>query len=778
MFKQVGTQAQEGLKDLKGFDALMGWATFNPKAFRALGLLLSMLLLGCLAYVVPQAFRVLDERSDSLTWNLTSKGQVERRIVMVDVDEKSVEALGAWPWPRSTMAKLVDALNDYGVGLKLFDLVMPDSKEGDQALAKALRSGAPSIGGQIISLDPRIKVKSGVLSNGLPLSASSGPTPALCSSSSQTGFGYIGNEASLLASFSAVGHLTPVLDADGAVRRVPALLCIDGQTYPSLTVASLAWLGNIGQVDPLEHSGQGSERSSTQTRLNAPFVVKGKSLGDAPWSLKFKDVPELSIPLNEEGQIRVSYRVPKNGFVSLSAVDVINHQVPAELLSNVWALVGSTAFGSGDAIPTPHGGAEGGLEVHAQLISAALDEATPFTPLGSVGLEFAALGTALLLLFGLSIASSKPLKSSPAKGWHQSELWGFALPVAGVLLAVALYGLHAGLLLQFNYWMSWSWVAAAIVMATLVLSSQHLWVLRWQRTRVFENLSRFLSDPVAREVALAPASEQVIATQSRVIVMSVNLRNFDRFCASQPPELSAKLLHQYMSLLSAEVSACGGELQHIQGAEALAVWADLDQKGLAGKVAALSQQFWTRSQDWLLAWGHTESENIRLSQVGRTDQDSENNQSSQSSQSGPQGGLVPTTYISDAIRMGRELQLEMGLESGVVLMGTMGPSERRINTVLGEPVQVAHALRSMCADLAYPSLLGPELVAWLQWGLEAHTESTHLLDGEANGFNPIRLGEFLLPGLTQQKLVFAANLDIDTVRLHLVDQSEHAQKVA
>jgi hypothetical protein len=84
----------------------------------------------------------------------------------------------------------------------------------------------------------------------------------------------------------------------------------------------------------------------------------------------------------------------------------------------------------------------------------------------------------------------------------------------------------------------------------------------------------------------------------------------------------------------------------------------------------------------------------------------------------------------------------------------------------------------MCADLAYPSLLGPELVAWLQWSVETHTESTHSLDGEANGFSPIRLGEFLLPGLTQQKLVFADNLDIDTVRLHLVDQSEHAQKVA
>ena len=144
-------------------DAWMRWATFHSVAYGLIALGLALVLTLVLAWSIPQTFLGFDERSDSLTWNLSSKSTQERRVVMVDIDEKSIQALGPWPWSRETMASLVRGLNNYGVGLKLFDVVLPDAKPGDDALTRALQSGGPSIGGQILSLDPKIDVKSGAL---------------------------------------------------------------------------------------------------------------------------------------------------------------------------------------------------------------------------------------------------------------------------------------------------------------------------------------------------------------------------------------------------------------------------------------------------------------------------------------------------------------------------------------------------------------------------------------------------------------------------------------
>ena len=730
------TNQAEMMKGVRAHDnawgQIMSWATHHPWAYKLLGVALSTLTVVGLGLWTPEAFQGLDEKSDALTWNLPHAAQPERRVVIVDIDEKSVQALGAWPWSRQTMSKLVDSLNDYGVGLKLFDVVMPDAKEGDDQLLRALNSGAPSVGGQIFSIDPKINVRSGVLAGA--------DASAPCASSTQGAYGFIGNASGLASAFKTVGHLTPVIDRDGSVRKVPAWVCFDGQSYPALSVASLMQLGQ----DPAKSTASG------------PFWVKGRAMGEPPWTLKFKAMPEFALPLNEQGQIRVSYRLARSDFVSLSAVDVIEHKVPKELLGSVWALVGSTAFGAGDVIPTPHGGAEGGLEVHAQLISAALDEATPFTPVGSWGVQGLVLVAALLLMVSLSSMSSSP--KALASDWHKREWLVFVLPFVGLLLVAGLYAVHAFALLELNYWIQWSWSASVLGLSALVLSAEQLAQLRWQRTRLYENMSRFMSESVTKDVALAPETEEVLAKQSLVIVMSANLRNFDRFCASQSPALSAKLLHQYLFMMNKEIRALGGELEHIQGTEVLAVWRDLPGNDVLFNIAQLPQTLWSQSQNWLYAWAHTETECLRQEESAKGGKDLATQ------------GLVPTSFISDSIRLGRELELEMGLEYGQALVGSMGPSQRRINAVLGEPVQVAHGLRSLCADLSYPALMGPSLVGLLN----AQTQGPlATMQGKF-----LRLGDFLLSGLTESRVIYACGVDVDAVRLHLVDNADAKMRAA
>ena len=151
--------------------------------------------------------------------------------------------------------------------------------------------------------------------------------------------------------------------------------------------------------------------------------------------------------------------------------------------------------------------------------------------------------------------------------------------------------------------------------------------------------------------------------------------------------------------------------------------------------------------------------------------------------------------------MGVELELEVGVEQGVALIGSVGPKARRVYTVLGEPVQVAQSLRVMCSELAYPVLLGPVFGA--HFGVQSSQDWAHQSKagagrppqvatvklqstGSQKGskltqvvhMTPIRLGEFLLPGTLQAKLVFALPVEFNVNRLHLVNTVSLTQHVA
>jgi hypothetical protein len=74
----------------------------------------------------------------------------------------------------------------------------------------------------------------------------------------------------------------------------------------------------------------------------------------------------------------------------------------------------------------------------------------------------------------------------------------------------------------------------------------------------------------------------------------------------------------------------------------------------------------------------------------------------------------------------------------------------------------------MCADLAYPALMGPALMRGL-------TERK-LLDNANQAPQMIKLGDFMLPGLTESRVVYAFGVDEESIRLHLVDNAQ--QRVA
>jgi adenylate cyclase len=599
---------------------------------------LAVVLMAAISALFAPQLQQWEERLASRTWALADSSATERRVVVVDIDEKSTQALGAWPWPRDRMAQLLTGLDAYGVNLKVVDVLFDGEQNAaqDAKLVEALQTQnssqsnkAPTVISQLFALSPEAQVKSGQLAGAMESGAASNAAAAntTCPTTSTQAFGYMAAAPAFAQSSQAVGHITPVVDPDGNIRRVPAVVCYEGKAYPALAVAGLA-------------AATGAQ----------PVIKAAPGLMQSGQVL---DVGGLQIPVDAKGQLRVSYQMPRAGFVSVSAVDVIQGKVPAHMLKGAWALVGSTAFGGGDAVPTPQGGAVGGVEVHAQILSAALDGRTPFTPAWAPLWPIATGALALLVLI-FSLKASGPKAA-------------VVVPAVALASGAVIFGAHAALLLGAHQWLGWGQPALFVALAATLLTAAEMLRVRAERESLYQNLSSYLPEGAARRVAFEEPTAQVVAETREATVMLVDLRNFSAYCEERTPEDAATVLHIFYTTVEKIVTEHGGVVEQMVGDGLTAVWngsSPCDQHALQALKAAK------------VIW---------------------------------QEGVAQLPKV--ASRKTPPLDIGIGIESGPVMVGSFGPARRRVHTVMGEAVSVASRLEKLTAELGYPVLVGPKALA-------------------------------------------------------------------
>jgi adenylate cyclase len=646
---------------------------------RTLAIALALLLVVLLQTTLAPTLNAWNDRLTSRTWALADSTVQERRIIVIDIDEKSVQAHGPWPWPRDRVAQLLQALDQQGVGLKIVDILFDGPQAQDPALSQALQTGAPSVVAQLFTLNPQQTVQTGTLSGALAgltgagAGAGAGASAVNCPPGTPNATGFMAPTASVLSAGLGVGHITPVVDPDGTIRRVPALICHQGQVYPALAVAALA-AATGAPVQWVAPSG-----------LNSP-----------PQNLQIGD---FRLPLDAHGHLMVSYQTPRAGFISLSASDVLAGQVPANVLQGSWALIGSTAMGAGDAVPTPQGGAVGGIEVHAQLLAAALDGRTPYTPAWAAMWPWLAGAFSTLVLL-LALRLRRPGAA-------------LSIPAAAVLNTLVVWGVHSYGLLAQHQVLGWGIPLIFIALSSGCMLAAEMLRVRFERERLYNNLASYLPEGAARKVAFAGPSAQVNAERHDATVMFVDLRNFSAYCENRSPEEAATVLHLFYTTIDRIVSQHGGVIEQMVGDSIMAVWnGSTPCADHAQKATGAAEEIWRE-------------------------------------------GVAQLPKV--ASRQTPPLDLGLGIESGEVMIGSFGPAHRRVHTVLGDTVTMAARLENLTAELAYPILLGPEVVR------------------RAQPPKAQALGDFLLGGMTQARKIYALPVQYGPAHLHLVYSAEQDQ---
>ncbi len=387
--------------------------------------------------------------------NVMMPNTVDPRIVIVDIDERSLLEQGRWPWSRNKLAAMMNQLFDhYKIKVAGFDVVFAEKDEssglktlekigrehfaGNKEFSKSLDRVRSSLDFDQMfadSLKDRAVVMGYYFRHGGSESGSVGALPApVIAAGAYDKSGVLFVEASayganlpvLQKSAASAGHFDPMVDRDGISRRIPMLEEYQGALYESLSLAVARLSLNIPKIE-------------------AGFV--NGSAGQDYAGLEWLQLGNRRIPVDERVAALIPFRGPQGSFPYVSATDILTGKADPNVLNNAIVLVGTTAPGLMDLRASPVQSVYAGVEMHANMVAGILDQNIKERPAYLLGAEFILLLFAgLLLAIGLAVLS--PLWSTLLAGavlslytiftlvlWQKANL---VMPIASMVLMVSM----------------------------------------------------------------------------------------------------------------------------------------------------------------------------------------------------------------------------------------------------------------------------------------------------------------------------------------------------
>jgi adenylate cyclase len=364
----------------------------------------------------PQTFFSLDNKLRDFMFHIRGELPKSDKVLIVDIDNKSLKEVGQWPWSRDVIAKLIANLSDAKAGIIGLDMVFAEEDTSsphllkekypnitqtlpnyDKKLAEVFAT-APVVGGYIFAdehtvedstpLIPAVFVEKGLhQSSYLPKAE-----------------GIILNTPVLQDALYSSGFFITNKNEGGVVRSAPLIYKYQDVIYPSLALEMIRIYSANNKVEILGDQ-------------NGVEVIK---------------FGEFSIPTESSGEFIINFRGPKKHFPYISASDVLSNTFNPKEVENKFILLGTSAPGLKDLRYIPFDSTFPGVEVHANIIDNILKGDFIQRPFEASLYDILIIW---VLVFGLMLLFSY------LTSW-------LILPVAVVLFAFMLYALYMTLFTQ------------------------------------------------------------------------------------------------------------------------------------------------------------------------------------------------------------------------------------------------------------------------------------------------------------------------------------------
>jgi len=378
----------------------------------SLGLLCTILIILIPIFHIPIASSLLNQANAYIydhIIQLNLRPHTENpKVVIIDIDERSVQTEGRWPWPRDKMADLLNKLKQEGVVTIGMDIVMSEAEinyalglkdklqqttspvvADEKQLLLTLNKIAPHVDNdktfvhQLVDHNTVLgflfhydsAVKKGVLPP--PLSDTNGTLIQANKLSIYNFQGYNGSLKAFIDASGKAGFVTNLPDKDGTVRHALVVANYNSQLYPSLALATAMNYLLVDKVSLLVNKG-------------GLYGVK---------------LDENVIPTNSLGQILLPYWGKPGTLSYYSATDVLKNKIPAKELEGCIAIIGSSMTLLADLHQSPVAQLFPGVEMVGNMIEGILGQqlVTPYNWNTGYGIAYYLLfGTLFAFLFAFS----------------------------------------------------------------------------------------------------------------------------------------------------------------------------------------------------------------------------------------------------------------------------------------------------------------------------------------------------------------------------------------
>jgi adenylate cyclase len=630
--------------------------------FISLGVCIASLVLYIRVYLVPHSspwlrfLADLEDRTLDVRFALRGPQRPTPAVVIVAIDQKAEDVLGRWPFPRSVFAEGVDVLREAQARVIAFDANFPQPEQSStlQALQEiAEHEASLERAPRNASLEAVLKRLEAQANNDKRLADSFSrfentilgyyflfstketqaqdrdrvsqflnylsfqTYPQVVNSKYGKSFncayceaiGVSPNLPELAQLAKNFGFFNVVPDPDGTVRREPVIIRFEGGYYPSLDLAAaLAY---------------------TNRSLEQVAVVFNRN------GLERIDFGPVTIPTNPDGSVQIDFRGPAGTFPTYSLADLVQHKLPADNFRDRLVLIGATATGIGDMIPTPFQSmAFPGVEVHANFIDNLLRGAFIRR-----GLRENLIDLAVILLFGLPLGM----------------LFSAVSPVRATVAVLAILALFLWWT-QHVFGTQRVWLAVVLPTSTLLVNFGAVVTFRYffeerEKRMLRGTFQHYVSPAVIKQLLERPESLHLGGEEKELTAMFADIRGFTSLSESLAPSALVELLNEYLSEMTETIFRHRGTLDKYIGDAIMVFWgAPFPQPDHANRACAAA---------------------LEMLQVLRKLQTRWEKQ-----------GRPP-------------IDIGIGINTGPMLVGNMGSTRRFNFTIIGDNVNLASRLEGL-----------------------------------------------------------------------------------
>lgn len=455
-------------------------------------------------------------------YQLRGKSPAPAEIVIVGIDDRSLQAIGRWPWDRDKMADLVTRVNSLGARVIMLDLIFSEPSPHDANLAKAIKQKGNVVLPFVFDFEGNTssRMDDAFLDNAFlvvknenlfnihrPIKAKGVllPIPAF------------GQGA------GAMGYINMLPDADGKLRWEPLAIEYEGQLFPSMDLQVARMYKGI---------------SPAEMSINATdSVTLGKSV----------------LKTDPFGKMLIPYYGPHDTFPIISALDIFDGKIDPGPIRDKIVLIGPTAVGIHDKIVSPSSALMYGVEKHAHMIGAILH---------GQNIRFVGrlMNIMVILLVGIIFTLFMV---------NLRAVTGAAMAAVFIIVLFA-----TGYILFFisRLWIDISYAGNAVILIYFVATAYRYATEERYARQIRSMFSSYVTEKIVNELIKNPDLAKLGGEKREVTVLFSDVKGFTNFSEHHSPEQVVAILNEYLTEMTNIIIRWDGTLDKFVGDMIVAFW--------------------------------------------------------------------------------------------------------------------------------------------------------------------------------------------------------------